>query len=393
MKNLILFLLCTTVLQAQINLNEFLILDLPFNGNAIDESGNLNLPIQIYGATLCNDRNESPNSAYYFDGIDDYISVPHQEALNLTNSYSVSFWVKLSSDIIGEQERIIGKGLAHTGNVQNWSFTFKDNQTIDYFWEPENDINMLNSSIDILDSQKFYHIVGVIDTELEETKLYINGVVNITNSTNSYTPTINNYDLLLGVRENYQLGGNFDNFYDGIIDDVKIYEKALNDCEVIALYNEATLNFPSILDLQITQTENILSANLFASTYTWYLNDSVLEGLNTQEIEILEEGTYQVQIESQGCISEFTEIYILNTKELNNSKVRIYPNPSSKFIVVDSTYDTEIQSLSLISLSGKTLQVTNSNKMAFYSRIQKGFYLLRIELTNKRLVYKQIIIE
>ena len=84
MKNLILFLLCTTVLQAQINLNEFLILDLQFNGNAIDESGNLNLPIQIYGATLCNDRNESPNSAYYLDGIDDYISVPHQEVLNLT---------------------------------------------------------------------------------------------------------------------------------------------------------------------------------------------------------------------------------------------------------------------------------------------------------------------
>ena len=130
------FLCFTITTVAQSNLEEFLVLNIPFNGEAIDETGNLDFPILVFGATLCNDKYQSPNSAYKFDGIDDYIVIPHDQILNFNSSYSVSFWVKLSSDIIGEQERIIGKGLSHTGEIQNWSFTFKDDQKMDFFGSP-----------------------------------------------------------------------------------------------------------------------------------------------------------------------------------------------------------------------------------------------------------------
>ena len=46
----------------------------PFNGNANDESGNCNNGA-VNGATLTIDRFGNSNSAYAFDGINDYIGI------------------------------------------------------------------------------------------------------------------------------------------------------------------------------------------------------------------------------------------------------------------------------------------------------------------------------
>ena len=54
----------------------------PFNGNANDESGNGNNGT-VNGATLTADRFGVANKAYGFDGVDDFISVNHNQVLNL----------------------------------------------------------------------------------------------------------------------------------------------------------------------------------------------------------------------------------------------------------------------------------------------------------------------
>ena len=60
---------------AQVNLNNGLLAYYPFNGDAKDASGNGNDGTPQNGAQLTTDRFGNPNSAYYFDGIDDYISI------------------------------------------------------------------------------------------------------------------------------------------------------------------------------------------------------------------------------------------------------------------------------------------------------------------------------
>jgi len=52
----------------------------PFNGNANDESGNKNDGI-VYGASLTSDRFGNMNSAYNFDGINDYIFIKDSSIL------------------------------------------------------------------------------------------------------------------------------------------------------------------------------------------------------------------------------------------------------------------------------------------------------------------------
>ncbi|MBN2000041.1 hypothetical protein JW935_20990, partial [candidate division KSB1 bacterium] len=46
----------------------------PFSGNVLDKSGNNNHG-EVNGPILVSDRFGNPNSAYYFDGVDDYIQI------------------------------------------------------------------------------------------------------------------------------------------------------------------------------------------------------------------------------------------------------------------------------------------------------------------------------
>ena len=55
-------------------INDGLVAYYPFNGNANDESGNGHNGT-INSATLTSDRFGNPNSAYSFDGVNDYIDI------------------------------------------------------------------------------------------------------------------------------------------------------------------------------------------------------------------------------------------------------------------------------------------------------------------------------
>jgi len=69
-------------------------LSFPFNGNAQDISAN-NVNGVVSGATLVKDRFGKFSNAYYFDGIDDFIAIPHHPAYKTQFPISVSLWVWL----------------------------------------------------------------------------------------------------------------------------------------------------------------------------------------------------------------------------------------------------------------------------------------------------------
>src|SRR6266481_4068540 len=77
----------------------------PFNGNALDESGNGNNGT-VVGATLTADRFGNENSAYYFSG-SQYISAPDSPSLNSTTGLTLAAWVKVSSWSTPPYPRII----------------------------------------------------------------------------------------------------------------------------------------------------------------------------------------------------------------------------------------------------------------------------------------------
>ena len=85
----------------------------PFNGNANDASGNAHHGQLINGPQLAADRFGNPNSAYHFDGFDDYIKVIDNGAFS-TPQFSLAIWFQSESDalqnLVGKRDYITSAG-------------------------------------------------------------------------------------------------------------------------------------------------------------------------------------------------------------------------------------------------------------------------------------------
>src|SRR5215471_8130342 len=92
---LLVLLIFSKCLFAQVNLNQGLLAYYPFTGNANDASGNNNNPV-FNNATLTSDRFGNANNAYSFNGIDNCIRIPNSPSLNPSNQISICVWVNVN---------------------------------------------------------------------------------------------------------------------------------------------------------------------------------------------------------------------------------------------------------------------------------------------------------
>lgn len=96
MKTITLFAVLFSGVCMSQDLTDNLLLHYPFDGNTGDASGN-GYDATPFGVTLAPDRFGNPNSAYYFDGVDDYINFPNLSQLKPVLPVSFAFWIKYDS--------------------------------------------------------------------------------------------------------------------------------------------------------------------------------------------------------------------------------------------------------------------------------------------------------
>lgn len=203
-------------------LNDGLVAYYPFNGNANDESGNGNNGT-VNGAMLVNDRLGNANSAYSFDGVDDYIDCGNNTILDITDSITVSAWIKHDTGEPGSWEDILMKGNATYG------FQFYSSEGYFTFHLTSDGWRNLSSNIKPAPGV-WYHIVGTYNGS--EQKVYING--ELKNSA-LWTGQIESHlDMPLTI--GYKVASD-NSFFKGTIDEVSIYNRDLSECEIQTLYS------------------------------------------------------------------------------------------------------------------------------------------------------------
>jgi hypothetical protein len=202
----------------------------PFNGNANDESGNGNNGI-VYGATLTTDRKGAANMAFSFNGIDSYISANESNLLN--KNYTIVLWFKVETNIaIGKNWSLISVG--NSGGDQTISIC---NQYTDEKITGILGIAYYNSTQNY--SPKFislpqlnkWHFVA-LSWSNTQVKLTLNNNDNIIINDNKSSYYGNPAKLKIGCRSNNI------QFFNGQLDDVRIYNRALSETEIQQLYNE-----------------------------------------------------------------------------------------------------------------------------------------------------------
>ena len=210
----------------------------PFNGNANDESGNNNNGT-VNGATLTSDRFGNGGKAYSFDGVDDFINYGNS-ILNLADKASVSFWFKktnfnnIPQSIYNKRRSLVGDGFL---------FGFSQNSCAAALnREPGIFVSPYGTPFVEFDSTWNHAVVTWNDSILS---LYLNGIKRTEKALPS-GPFIGSEPFYLGKGFDVDPGGGIRAF-DGKIDDVTIYNRALTQQEITALYQGAntTANCPT----------------------------------------------------------------------------------------------------------------------------------------------------
>ena len=191
----------------------------PFNGNANDISSYGNHGI-VNGPALTNDRFNIENNAYSFDGINDYIEVPHDTSLNLSTSLSISIWVNAYNNTQGY--------LVAKGDHNYYAVSIGPNNSILSFFA------WLNSNFFIAPFtyvNEWKNVILTFDSSSGELIHYIDGVKILTSS---YSNPINT------TTANLQIGRRLPSayYYEGLIDDIAIYNHALSSDEIQAIFHD-----------------------------------------------------------------------------------------------------------------------------------------------------------
>ena len=155
------------------------------------------------------------------------------------------------------------------------------------------------------------------------------------------------------------------------------------------------------VDITITQNSNTLTVGEAGAAYQWLdcnNGNSIITGEINQSYNPVTSGDYAVAVTKSGCTDTSVCVnFIPNTigiNELENSFVKIYPNPTSSAFIIELVNSFQDTQLSIVSIEGKTVYskpTINTNKLLIdASEWSKGIYVVKITDKQSSKVMKLI---
>ena len=143
-------------------------MQLPFNGNAEDQSG-WGRDGTVHGAVLTTDRFDVADAAYQFDGVNDYIQIddPFYE---FENEITVSWWVKVNNFQVGSG---ISQSSLNINSMSTsvWLMHGNVDKTLRWYVNDNGTWRVTTSTPPL--SSGWHHLVGTANAD--STSLYLDG--------------------------------------------------------------------------------------------------------------------------------------------------------------------------------------------------------------------------
>jgi len=169
-----------------------------------------------------------------------YISIGPNSAYNLTGPFSVEAWIK--------KDTVCPTGTFPRGIVSKyWSTdTYTDMRSYRLIEVPDgymmfqfttngtqDNIISVETDVAIPADGNWYHIAGVFDPDNDELRIYINGELNNSSTVAANAAFSANTPVAIGLT----FDPDSDRYFDGLIDDVRIWNTARTDEEIEDNYN------------------------------------------------------------------------------------------------------------------------------------------------------------
>lgn len=193
----------------------------------------------IGGATWADgaqpNSNQKPlGKALTFNGSNQYVSAGTSSNFNFgsSDSFTISTWIKPSTSAIGTDKRIISK-FDQVGDEGYILGTVGSTYLSFFIRDQSGNTTRSDYPASNFTANTWYHLVAVRDVATDKTFLYVNGSLVDSDTDNSTTSLASSVPLNFGKEGNS--GSNY--YYDGVIDEVKLYNYPLTASEIMIEYN------------------------------------------------------------------------------------------------------------------------------------------------------------
>ena len=211
------------------------------NGSVNDLSGNGN-HVNFNNATKVSDRFGKADNAYSFNGSSHFMTVPNSPSLNPTNGITLMAIFKINGFFAGNclSNQVFGKGwndFIQGFYIMRFTSLAGCNAPLDpsrvYLVGSYGDLSARGGASDMtkfVQTNKWYNVVYTHGDGIS--KLYIDGVlINSTSKDVTFTP--NSQEMFIGKHGDPQ----YPYWFNGIIDEVRVYNRAICEGEVKLLNN------------------------------------------------------------------------------------------------------------------------------------------------------------
>ncbi|WP_324171212.1 RHS repeat-associated core domain-containing protein [Sulfurimonas sp.] len=310
-----------TKVEKEISLEDGLVAYYRFEGNAEDISGKNNHGVANSGVSYVDGI---IGKAAKFNGINGSILVKQSSSLNNLKEITLSFWTKYNKydSGSGNVSTHIANGYDSPDGIFNYSI---ENGIFYYLGRTGNAIRVgleLNATIP-LQEQKFIFVTFVADKTT--IKMYKNGILVDEKARTISQISRPYYDWTIG-----SMSGRYN--LDGLIDDLRIYDKALNSEHINAIYNYGSTgvtgyNYDSykISDNNLEYTFGLDGKHLFTKSYP---------DKKTLESYIYDENGNLISI-----TDNFTNTITITRDTNGNPTLITAPNGQETYLNVDANGD------------------------------------------------------
>lgn len=203
----------------------------PFNGNANDESNN-DHHLTVFGASLTQDRNGVPSSAYAFNGSNNYMNGGSDGAFAITHDRTLSAWVRYGPSFNNDQGIVgyVGSSGALSGHAGYYLLRRLPENGAFAAYEDSAEWGNTHYGSALSDMpygpDEWHHVVlwrsGTV------TFLYVDG--SLQSSSYDLVPYFLNAEFLVGW------SGSHGQYLHGEVDDIALWNRALTPDELQQVY-------------------------------------------------------------------------------------------------------------------------------------------------------------
>ena len=276
------------------------------NGSAVDQTGNISnngiTDITTYDCGV-------EDLAIRFDGVDDFITIEGSEVINIfdTRDITISFYFKSLNTQLVQTQTLMSKR-ENCGNENAFAIRYTPSSEFINVIFTEN-AGVTSSLSATLDPNRCWHHI-VLVRESNELRLIADGIevasafaperVDLTNDAIPLTIGQTSCDITDGL-------------YEGFMDEIRLYDRALGDIEIESLYFRPDQIVNGFINVNIPKDTTIYLGNTVQTKITGTCNDQVLWSpdigvsntlIPEPVLEPMESTTYFFEtIDQFGCVS------------------------------------------------------------------------------------------